>query len=138
MCAPFCFFVLMIRPPPRSTRTDTLFPYTTLFRSYLLRRGISYPFSGYGGCIGHAGHGLGEVIVRQERHGAQPARFTGSPPTVALSFLSSAGSRMLEMAKSLHSSRTFIRGSLRSRPAEEGGDGKACVIRSRSRWGTNV
>src|SRR3546814_6381027 len=23
----------MIRPPPRSTRTDTLFPYTTLFRS---------------------------------------------------------------------------------------------------------
>src|SRR3546814_16711747 len=28
----FCF--LMIRRPPRSTRTDTLFPYTTLFRSY--------------------------------------------------------------------------------------------------------
>src|SRR3546814_9235916 len=26
----------MIRPPPRSTRTDTLFPYTTLFRSDLL------------------------------------------------------------------------------------------------------
>src|SRR3546814_17697143 len=24
----------MIRPPPRSTRTDTLFPYTTLFRSF--------------------------------------------------------------------------------------------------------
>src|SRR3546814_2146151 len=29
----------MIRRPPRSTRTDTLFPYTTLFRS--LRRGRS-------------------------------------------------------------------------------------------------
>src|SRR3546814_12842784 len=31
----FCFllfFFLMIRRPPRSTRTDTLFPYTTLFR----------------------------------------------------------------------------------------------------------
>src|SRR3546814_10289854 len=27
-----CFY-LMIRRPPRSTRTDTLFPYTTLFRS---------------------------------------------------------------------------------------------------------
>src|SRR3546814_19312272 len=27
------FFFLMIRPPPRSTRTDTLFPYTTLVRS---------------------------------------------------------------------------------------------------------
>src|SRR3546814_13166030 len=29
----FCIFFLMIRRPPRSTRTDTLFPYTTLFRS---------------------------------------------------------------------------------------------------------
>src|SRR3546814_3473374 len=29
------FFFLMIRRPPRSTRTDTLFPYTTLFRSWL-------------------------------------------------------------------------------------------------------
>src|SRR3546814_13218783 len=31
------FFFLMIRRPPRSTRTDTLFPYTTLFRSVSLR-----------------------------------------------------------------------------------------------------
>src|SRR3546814_20107971 len=30
------FFFLMIRRPPRSTRTDTLFPYTTLFRSVIL------------------------------------------------------------------------------------------------------
>src|SRR3546814_6834901 len=30
------FFFLMIRRPPRSTRTDTLFPYTTLFRSRLV------------------------------------------------------------------------------------------------------
>src|SRR3546814_10544178 len=29
------FFFLMIRRPPRSTLTDTLFPYTTLFRSVL-------------------------------------------------------------------------------------------------------
>src|SRR3546814_8138954 len=34
------FFFLMIRRPPRSTRTDTLFPYTTLFRSRLL--GLSF------------------------------------------------------------------------------------------------
>src|SRR3546814_9277388 len=35
VCFLFCmfFFFLMIRRPPRSTRTDTLFPYTTLFRS---------------------------------------------------------------------------------------------------------
>src|SRR3546814_20352300 len=29
-----CLFLLMRRRPPRSTRTDTLFPYTTLFRSF--------------------------------------------------------------------------------------------------------
>src|SRR3546814_12931461 len=42
----FClvlFFFLMIRRPPRSTRTNTLFPYTTLFRS----RDRFRPFGGY-------------------------------------------------------------------------------------------
>src|SRR3546814_4466036 len=33
-------FFLMIRRPPRSTRTDTLFPYTTLFRSFCHGRSI--------------------------------------------------------------------------------------------------
>src|SRR3546814_4229099 len=32
------FFFLMRRRPPRSTRTDTLFPYTTLFRSSALAK----------------------------------------------------------------------------------------------------
>src|SRR3546814_14516622 len=34
------FFFLMIRRPPRATRTDTLFPYTTLFRSQAVVLGI--------------------------------------------------------------------------------------------------
>src|SRR3546814_16103568 len=33
VCTLLLVFFLMIRRPPRSTRTDTLFPYTTLFRS---------------------------------------------------------------------------------------------------------
>src|SRR3546814_12665636 len=33
------FFFLMIRRPPRSTRTDTPFPYTTLFRSVIAYAG---------------------------------------------------------------------------------------------------
>src|SRR3546814_3863562 len=33
VCLVVFIFFLMIRRPPRSTRTDTLFPYTTLFRS---------------------------------------------------------------------------------------------------------
>src|SRR3546814_20028184 len=32
-----CFFFLMLRRPPSSTRTDTLFPYTTLFRSQKMK-----------------------------------------------------------------------------------------------------
>src|SRR3546814_91314 len=36
-----CFFFLMIRRPPRSTRTDTLFPYTTLFRSLPLAERVA-------------------------------------------------------------------------------------------------
>src|SRR3546814_13446889 len=36
-------FCLMIRRPPRSTRTDTLFPYTTLFRSVRQFGGIRVP-----------------------------------------------------------------------------------------------
>src|SRR3546814_7602573 len=42
-----CFFFLMIRRPPRSTRTDTLFPYTTLFRS-ARRVPARYRFRGTG------------------------------------------------------------------------------------------
>src|SRR3546814_12689997 len=34
LCALSLLFFLLIRRPPRSTRTDTLFPYTTLFRSF--------------------------------------------------------------------------------------------------------
>src|SRR3546814_19972681 len=34
------FFLLRIRRPPRSTRTDTLFPYTTLFRSLAEQRAL--------------------------------------------------------------------------------------------------
>src|SRR3546814_1301878 len=40
-----CFF-LMIRRPPRSTRTDTLFPYTTLFRSRV-RAGQRRPYRNF-------------------------------------------------------------------------------------------
>src|SRR3546814_7659203 len=54
----------MIRRPPRSTRTDTLFPYTTLFRSSDYRgctqansgRGLLFPKS-------EAGHGCNAVIA---------------------------------------------------------------------------
>src|SRR3546814_18223610 len=39
VCFWFIVFFLMIRRPPRSTRTDTLFPFTTFFRSGLFSEG---------------------------------------------------------------------------------------------------
>src|SRR3546814_8201765 len=42
MCELVIVFFLMIRQPPRSTRTDTLFPYTTLFRSSIPTIGMNY------------------------------------------------------------------------------------------------
>src|SRR3546814_13572065 len=53
----------MIRRPPRSTRTDTLFPYTTLFRSRglqrRLRRGGQHECGGEGERLEHGwGHGV--------------------------------------------------------------------------------
>src|SRR3546814_6016032 len=44
----------MIRRPPRSTRTDTLFPYTTLFRSAAPRRTGGRVASWHGQRVGHA------------------------------------------------------------------------------------
>src|SRR3546814_16622928 len=73
MCLLFIFFFfLMIRRPPRSTRTDTLFPYTTLFRS------------GLAGTIGEDRHrlhpallpgGVGdELFDRADRHRAMAGK----------------------------------------------------------------
>src|SRR3546814_5747165 len=44
-----CFFFLIIRRPPRSTRTDTLFPYTTLFRSHVSNVGAGLEHRERGG-----------------------------------------------------------------------------------------
>src|SRR3546814_6756403 len=41
----------MIRRPPRSTRTDTLFPYTTLFRSVELPHALPTIMAGLTQCI---------------------------------------------------------------------------------------
>src|SRR3546814_13008583 len=52
--AMYSFFFLMILRPPRSTRTDTLFPHTTLFRSTINHLAVS---------PGHRTRGLGQRLV---------------------------------------------------------------------------
>src|SRR3546814_20100860 len=64
------FFCCMLRRPPRSTRTATLFPYTTLFRSrsggigdrHLVDRDA---FTGHRGLVDRAGARDDEAVSRQ-------------------------------------------------------------------------
>src|SRR3546814_7675260 len=55
----------MIRRPPRSTRTDTLFPYTTLFRS---SAGLSMVSHSRMGCPGGCGNCTFSAVARSEEH----------------------------------------------------------------------
>src|SRR3546814_5601416 len=57
----------MIRRPPRSTRTDTLFPYTTLFRSGAIAAfGPADPVRRIG-----RRHDTGRIVAGDRRHAAQ-------------------------------------------------------------------
>src|SRR3546814_3923150 len=66
------FFFLMLRRPPRSTRPDTLFPYTTLFRSQLgMRRAAATLFD----------QRLGRIVGRG---GIERRAHITSPPAMAM------------------------------------------------------
>src|SRR3546814_16027543 len=60
-------FFLMIRRPPRSTRTDTLFPYTTLFRSALEGPGTGFLTTGKPTCTA-ASATTSTCTARSEEH----------------------------------------------------------------------
>src|SRR3546814_16937330 len=72
-----CLFFLMIRRPPRSTRTDTLFPYTTLFRSgddivgahRRDHRAVSLDNAAFGRRDEARAH-AGDIAAERERRGA--------------------------------------------------------------------
>src|SRR3546814_5035643 len=62
------FFFLMIRRPPRSTRTDTLFPYTTLFRSLVKGALPLYLFQHHGGdnlILKKSGLAIGDLMFER-------------------------------------------------------------------------
>src|SRR3546814_6097140 len=62
-------FFLMIRRPPRSTRTDTLFPYTTLFRSDQALDSAAEVGAGAGDHPGQDDGGRGQPTVRSDALG---------------------------------------------------------------------
>src|SRR3546814_15257954 len=65
----FFVFFLMIRRPPRSTRTDTLCPYTTLFRSVVRAKRLlaALPGSGRQACHGTHFGSLGSIATAAQR-----------------------------------------------------------------------
>src|SRR3546814_604295 len=65
----YSFFFLMIRRPPKSTRTYTLFPYTTLFRSGI-RASTSAEFSNRDAFVLTDGSGANRFPIRAGTDGA--------------------------------------------------------------------
>src|SRR3546814_15372346 len=124
----FIFF-LMIRRPPRSTRTDTLFPYTTLFRS--------------SGCWERSGRSLRrrDRPSSSSRRTCRSAIDRGDSPHIQGS---SAPARR-RVATAWHRTRrrgprllgrpaARDSGALRGSRSEERRVGKECVSTCRSRW----
>src|SRR3546814_14105887 len=121
----------MIRRPPRSTRTDTLFPYTTLFRSadrHDLQ--VAYFINWYGPPLASARAYAGRAWILS-RNAAMCARCTGPPRAAAASqpkliWISAAlkvapANQTCLPSSSSTSSRCFFRRSEESWVGAEGG-----------------
>src|SRR3546814_14834060 len=109
------FFVLMIRRPPRSTRTDTLFPYTTLFRSALV-----------GGGDGELRQALRAVdVVHLRREAGAEDRLLAVGAVVA------AVAVVATLLRAVRKSDVVVAAFDRS---EERRVGKECVSTCRTRW----
>src|SRR3546814_20694816 len=105
----------MIRRPPRSTRTDTLFPYTTLFRSeHAVGKGVVHPAPGNAARLGlFAVPAADEDLARRLRH----------------------LDALLDLAVGDRGLAHRCARLLRPRSAERS-VGQACVSTFRSRWST--
>src|SRR3546814_15315542 len=99
----------MLRPPPRSTRTDTLFPYTTLFRS---------PATS-------TGHGSDEQWLAQSDLSWHSSSCSRKRRRTAVYGMQSRGR---------WSPAAPVGRQKRSRRSEERRVGKECVSTCRSRW----
>src|SRR3546814_17428191 len=124
----------MLRLPPRSTRTDTLFPYTTLFRSLPVQAGRDeeiddQPVAGLPpdalamlGVGLHAGADAAPEIVEVRREAAVRARHQRHHVGKAARLRSLVGEHLVDV-------RAFVK--VRS---EERREGKGGVSTCRSRW----
>src|SRR3546814_13166454 len=105
------FIFLIIRRPPRSTRTDTLFPYTTLFRS---------PWQSVKDAVAER--------IAMGREGQQP-EYDIYPRELTEPWTD----RRFGVGEALYASLGIPREDKRGR-SEERRVGKECVSTCRSRW----
>src|SRR3546814_11541389 len=134
----------MIRRPPRSTRTDTLFPYTTLFRSLLLPKRIlkivgvkqvapieARMAAGKPG--GKSGNGRAGIAARAVRSGV-----TGELPVwrdaLPKSGIASPEQGTARSCVTFREVALLRRHSIALSRSEERRAGKECVSTCRSRW----
>src|SRR3546814_14236030 len=121
----------MIRRPPRSTRTDTLFPYTTRFRSIRIASGQ---------CAAIHGH---ELLGAAVDHLCAGPVHDHDQAKNAAGLLSGRGARLwvdiadtfqCEAMDERDQSRALGCALLENRRSEERRVGKECVSTCRSRW----
>src|SRR3546814_11028700 len=134
----------MIRRTPRSTRTDTLFPYTTLFRSVGEKRmGTFLAGTNFYGAMKTGYHELGLfgteacVMVEHRVHGAVCHALTAGEYWIALSDALVADTlyRRCPMTarQAVQSFGNAVSDQVRARSEERRG-GEECVSTGRSRW----
>src|SRR3546814_5150040 len=88
----------MIRRPPRSTRTDTLFPYTTLFRSNFVVNLITMHPQLFELTDVCAKHGVGHVVLAG-----------GLPPKGSLEAIKASGAKVICFAPTLALAKKLMR-----------------------------
>src|SRR3546814_11804620 len=126
----------MMRLPPRSTRTDTLFPYTTLFRSGALASVLLDP-------LGQCGDLLGDPFGPGLAHGVEQG-------AIVRAGIGGRGSVELGRVEGIRHRRATLEGPVLERlavliaadpahlvievRAEERRVGRECVSTCRSRW----
>src|SRR3546814_15680015 len=116
----------MIRRPPRSTRTDTLFPYTTLFRS----EALCLLAINIGSLITNDAAALMFAPELSERHFSD-AKATGAAMSFSVTFSYRDANSGFEREGKLNISTPGTKVTPRS---EERLVGKECVSTCRSRW----
>src|SRR3546814_19854790 len=124
----------MIRRPPRSTRTDTLFPYTTLFRSLSLLRALQGTQDTFDPCCGVVLRlGVAGVVgLRSVAAGADDRRGGVSDgDTVPVAAV--AGYGLFSRVQTTHAGRCAVGRGYTPARSEERRAGKAGVSTCRSR-----